>query len=110
METYLHKVRNPMIKVLGLRTTRASTSERRKTKNYRESRVYATSALGSATEEGTAASSPEVDGGIGSFTTEADAAGIAEAAKGEIVFSKAGANFFAFSKNTLIRLKRIYNF
>jgi hypothetical protein len=53
-------------------------------------------------EGGAAASSPEVDGGTGFFTTEADAAGTAEAAEGEIVLSKAGANFFAFSKKIFI--------
>jgi hypothetical protein len=49
-----------------------------------------------------AASSPEVDGGTGSFATGGGAAGTAEAAEGEIVVNKAGANFFAFSKNTFI--------
>jgi hypothetical protein len=53
-------------------------------------------------EEGTAVSSPEVDGGIGSFTTEVDEAGTEEAAEGEIVDSSAGASFFAFSKKTFI--------
>jgi hypothetical protein len=52
-------------------------------------------------EGGAAASSPEVDG-TGAFGVGGGAAGTAEAAEGEIVFSKAGANFFAFSKNTFI--------
>jgi hypothetical protein len=53
-------------------------------------------------EGGAAASSLEVDGGTGSFTTGGGAAGTAEAAEGEIVVNNAGANFFAFSKNTFI--------
>jgi hypothetical protein len=73
-----------------------------KLKNYKESRVYATSALCSVAEEGTAASSPEVNGGTGFSSAEAGAAGTAEAAEGEIVVSNAGANFFALSKKTFI--------
>jgi hypothetical protein len=54
-------------------------------------------------EEGGAASpSLEVDGGTGAFGAGDGAAGTVEAAEGEIVFSNAGANFFAFSKNTFI--------
>jgi hypothetical protein len=53
-------------------------------------------------EEGATNSSPEVDGGTGSFATAGVAAGTAEAAEGEIVFNSAGASFFAFSKNTFI--------
>jgi hypothetical protein len=49
-----------------------------------------------------ATSSPEVDGGTGSFDAGGGAAGTTEAAKGEIVVNNAGANFFAFSKNTFI--------
>jgi hypothetical protein len=73
-----------------------------KLKNYKGSRVYATSALCSMVEEGTAASLPEVDGGTGFSAVEAGAAGTAEAAEGEIVVSNAGANFFALSKKTFI--------
>jgi hypothetical protein len=52
---------------------------------------------------GAAASSPEVEGGTkSSFTTGGGEAGKAEAAEGEIIFNNAGANFFAFSKNTFI--------
>jgi hypothetical protein len=47
-------------------------------------------------EEGAANSSPEVDGGTGSFAAGGGAAGTAEAAEGEIVVNNAGANFFAF--------------
>jgi hypothetical protein len=53
-------------------------------------------------EEGAAASSLEVDGGTGSFAAGGGAAGTAEAAEGEIIVNNAGANFFAFSKNTFI--------
>jgi hypothetical protein len=67
-----------------------------------ESQIYATSALCSVVEEGTAASSPEVDGGTGPFAAEADAVGTEEAAEGEIVDSSAGASFFAFSKKIFI--------
>jgi hypothetical protein len=73
-----------------------------KLKNYKESRVYATSALCSVAEEGMSASSPEVDGGTGFSAAEAGAAGTAEAAEGEIVVSSAGANFFALSNKTFI--------
>jgi hypothetical protein len=53
-------------------------------------------------EGGAAGSSLEVDGGTGAFGAGGGAAGTAEAAEGEIVVSSAGANFFAFSKNTFI--------
>jgi hypothetical protein len=44
----------------------------------------------------------QVNGGTGSFAAGGGAAGTAEAVKGEIVVNDAGANFFAFSKNTFI--------
>jgi hypothetical protein len=47
-------------------------------------------------------SGPEVEGGTASFTAGDGGAGTAEVAEGEIVFDNAGANFFAFSINTLI--------
>jgi hypothetical protein len=53
-------------------------------------------------EGGAVASSLEVDGGTRFFATGGGAAGTAEAAEGEIVVNNAGANFFAFSKNTFI--------
>jgi hypothetical protein len=53
-------------------------------------------------EGGVAASKLEVDGGTGSFAARGGAAGTAEAAEGEIIVNNAGANFFAFSKNTFI--------
>jgi hypothetical protein len=53
-------------------------------------------------EEGAAKSSPEVVNGAGFFVVGGGAAGTAEAAEGEIVVNNAGANFFAFSKNTFI--------
>jgi hypothetical protein len=53
-------------------------------------------------EEGTATSSPEVDGGTGSSAAGGGAADTAEDAEGEIVVSNAGANFFAFSKKAFI--------
>jgi hypothetical protein len=53
-------------------------------------------------EEGTATSSPEVDGGTGFFAAEAGAAGTAKAAEGEIVVNNVGANFFALSKKAFI--------
>jgi hypothetical protein len=53
-------------------------------------------------EEGVANSSPEVDGGTGSFAAGGGAAGTAEAAEGEIVVNNAGANFFTFSKKAFI--------
>jgi hypothetical protein len=52
-------------------------------------------------EGGAAASSPEVDG-TGAFGAGSGAVGTAEAAEGEIMFSKVGANFFAFSKKIFI--------
>jgi hypothetical protein len=53
-------------------------------------------------EEGAANSSPEADDGTGVSAIGGGAAGTAEAAEGEIVVNNAGANFFAFLKNTFI--------
>jgi hypothetical protein len=53
-------------------------------------------------KEGTVTSSPEVDGGTRFSAAEASAAGIAEAAEGEIVVNNVGANFFALSKKAFI--------
>jgi hypothetical protein len=53
-------------------------------------------------EEGAANSSPDVDGGTGSFTAGGGAADTAEDADGEIVVTNAGANFFSFSKKAFI--------
>jgi hypothetical protein len=53
-------------------------------------------------EGGAAASSPEVEGGTESLATGGGEAATAEAVEGEIIFNNAGANFFAFSKNTFI--------
>jgi hypothetical protein len=53
-------------------------------------------------EGGAAGSSLEVDGGTGAFGAGSGAAGTAEAAEGEMVLNKAGASFFALSKNTFI--------
>jgi hypothetical protein len=85
-----------------LHLTKVFTSKRRKLKKLQRSCVYATSALCSVVEGGAATSSPEVDGGTGSFATGGGAADTAEAAEGEIVVSNAGANFFTFSENTFI--------
>jgi hypothetical protein len=49
-------------------------------------------------EEGMANSSPAVEGGAGSSVAGVSAADVAEAAEGEIMDTRAGANFFAFSK------------
>jgi hypothetical protein len=49
-------------------------------------------------EEGMVNSSPIVDGGTGSSIAGGGAVDIAEAAEGEIIDARAGANFFAFSK------------
>jgi hypothetical protein len=53
-------------------------------------------------EEGTAKSSPKVDGGTEVSAAGGGAADAAEDAKGEIVVTNAGANFFAFSKKAFI--------
>jgi hypothetical protein len=53
-------------------------------------------------EEGMANPSPEVNGGAGSSIVGADVVDAAKAAEGEIIAASAGANFFAFSKKTLI--------
>jgi hypothetical protein len=91
-----------MTKVLGLHPTKVFCIQKEKTKSYKESRVYATSALCSVAEEGTVTSSPEVDGGTGPSVAGDGAAGTAEATEGEIVVNNAGANFFAFSKKAFI--------
>jgi hypothetical protein len=49
-------------------------------------------------EEGMANSSPVVEGGAGSSITGVGVADIVEAAEGEKMETRAGANFFAFSK------------
>jgi hypothetical protein len=43
-------------------------------------------------------SSPAVEGGTGFSIAGVGAADVAEAAKGEIIDTRAGANFFTFSK------------
>jgi hypothetical protein len=43
-------------------------------------------------------SSPTVEGGAGSSVAGVGAVDVAEAAEGEIIDARAGANFFAFSK------------
>jgi hypothetical protein len=52
-------------------------------------------------EEGVAEAAPAVGGGADSLVAGVEEAGVeeaAEAAKGEIIATMAGANFFAFSK------------
>jgi hypothetical protein len=49
-------------------------------------------------EEGMANSLPAVKGGAGSSIAGVGAVDVAEAAEGEIIDTRAGANFFAFSK------------
>jgi hypothetical protein len=93
---------NPMTKVLGLHSTKVFYIQKEETKNIQRSLVYTTSALCSVAEEGVGISSPEADDGTGFSAVGDGAAGTAEAAEGEIVVSNAGANFFAFSKNTVI--------
>jgi hypothetical protein len=64
-------------------------------------RVYATSAFCSVAEEGMAEAMPAVEGGAGSSVAGVKEVGeveAAEAAEGEIIDTRAGANFFAFSK------------
>jgi hypothetical protein len=45
-------------------------------------------------------SSPPVEGGAGSSVAGVGTVDVAEAAEGEIIDARAGANFFAFSKKT----------
>jgi hypothetical protein len=66
-----------------------------------KSRVYASSAFCSVADEGMTISSPAVDGGAGSSAADG-AVDAAEAAKGEIMATSVGANFFAFSKKAFI--------
>jgi hypothetical protein len=49
-------------------------------------------------EEGMVNSSPTVEGGVGSSVAVVGAVDVTEAAEGEIIDARAGANFFAFSK------------
>jgi hypothetical protein len=49
-------------------------------------------------EEGMINSSPAVEGGTGSSVTEIGAVDVADAAEGEIIDTRAGTNFFDFSK------------
>jgi hypothetical protein len=54
-------------------------------------------------EEGMAKAVPAVEGGAGSSVAGVKGVGaveVAEAAEGEIIDTRAGANFFAFSKKT----------
>jgi hypothetical protein len=72
-------------------------------------RVYATSVFCSVAEEGMAEALPAVEGGTGSSIAEVKGVGVveaAEAAEGEIIDTKAGANFFAFSKKAF-KSKRV---
>jgi hypothetical protein len=89
-----------LAKVLGLHATKGFYIKSRNWKLQR-SRVYATSTFCSVAEEGMAYSAPAVAGGMGSSVAgvkEGGAVEVAEAAKGEIIDTRAGANFFAFSK------------
>jgi hypothetical protein len=64
-------------------------------------RIYATSAFCSVAEEGMAKAMPAVEGGTDSSIARVKGVGtveVAKAAEGEIIDTKAGANFFAFSK------------
>jgi hypothetical protein len=64
-------------------------------------RIYATSAFCSVAEEGMAKAMPSVEGGAGSSVAGVKGVGVievAKAAEGEIIDTRAGANFFAFSK------------
>jgi hypothetical protein len=90
-----------MTNVLGLHGTKVFTFKRRNLKLQR-SRVYTTSAFCSVAEEGMAVSSPEVDEGTGSSATGGGAADAVEDAEEEIIATKVGANFFAFSKKAFI--------
>jgi hypothetical protein len=49
-------------------------------------------------EEGMINSSPIVEGGAGSFVAGGGTEDVTEATEGEIIDTRAGANFFAFSK------------
>jgi hypothetical protein len=49
-------------------------------------------------EEDMANLSPAVEGGVGSSVAGVGVADVAEAAEGEIIDTRAGTNFFAFSK------------
>jgi hypothetical protein len=72
-----------------------------KIKNYKESRVYATSAFCSVAAEGMINSALGVEGGAASAVAGVEEGGTTEAAaaaKGEIIDTMAGTNFFAFSK------------
>jgi hypothetical protein len=89
---------NPLTNVLGLHATKGFYIKSRNWK-LQISRVYATSAFCSMAEEGMANSAPA--GGTGSSIARVEEGGaveVAEAAEGEIIDTRAGANFFAFSK------------
>jgi hypothetical protein len=77
------------------------TSKAEIKKLQQRGRVYATSAFCSVAEEGMANSAPTVEGGAESAVARVEDVGVKEAtdaAEGEMIDTRAGASFFAFSK------------
>jgi hypothetical protein len=94
---YLHKCK---LRFSGCTQLKVFTFKKRNLKLQR-SQVYTTSAFCSMAEEGMTNSSPAVNGGAGSSAT-GGTVDATDAAKGEIMATSAGANFFAFLKKALI--------
>jgi hypothetical protein len=92
---------SPLTKVLGLHATKGFYIKSKNWKLQQRSRIYATSAFCSVAEEGMENSTPAIEGGAESAIDGVKGVGaveIAEAAEGEIIDTRAGSNFFAFSK------------
>jgi hypothetical protein len=90
-----------MTKVLGLHATKSFYIQKEKFKTTKKPSLRHLSIF-SVAEEGMTNSSPAVGGGAGSSAAGGGAVDAAEAAKGEIIATSAGANFFAFSKKAFI--------
>jgi hypothetical protein len=83
----------------GLRATSERVHYKRKKRLQGKSKVYATSAVGSATEEGAGEVAPVLGGGIDALVVgvEETIEEVEEAAEGVIIDTMPGAYFFAFS-------------
>jgi hypothetical protein len=86
-----------LTKFLGLHATTGFYIKNRNLKLQR-SRVYTTSAFFFVAEEGMINTLPIVEEGVGSFIAGVSAVDVAEATEGEIIDTRVGTNFFAFTK------------
>jgi hypothetical protein len=84
----------------GLRATSERVHYKRKKRLHGKSKVYTTSAAGSATEEGVGEVAPTLGGGIDALVIRVKeiVVEVEEATAGVIIDTMPGAYFFAFSK------------